>query len=222
PTSNEEEIETENNTNPESHGNSNDEHEPPPLLLTLLLVFVPKPVREQIAGADSENDIFNIRDRVMADLEAKKKAKKEAENLANNLETKGKDAEQLKKQLEEDNQAGVDNLKNELAQKVSEEEYCQIIVNTIEKNMTKYDIKEQELEPEIKVELEKLKSREIKDNNQINEIEKKLKARKVLGVSINPHCQTPFTRLLRSSKRGDIRTGKQSGQKTVQKLQPKV
>ncbi|CAI2195129.1 18614_t:CDS:2, partial [Funneliformis geosporum] len=186
PTSNEEETETENNTNPESHGNSNDEHEPPPpLLLTLLLVFAPKPVKEQIAGADSENDILNIKDQVMADLEAKKKAKKEAKNLANNLETKGKDAKQLKKQLEEvekskgqqsyeDNQVGVDNLKNELAQKVSEEEYCQIIVDTIEKNMAKYDIKEQELEPEIKADLAKLKSREIKDNNQINEIEKKV------------------------------------------------
>ncbi|CAI2198574.1 344_t:CDS:2, partial [Funneliformis geosporum] len=77
-------------------------------------------------------------------------------------------------QTYEDNQAGVDNLKNELAQKISEEEYCQIIVDTIEKNMTKYDIKEQELEPEIKADLAKLKSKEIKDNNQINEVEKKI------------------------------------------------
>ncbi|CAI2202064.1 1095_t:CDS:2, partial [Funneliformis geosporum] len=116
PTSNDEETETEDNTNPESHGNSNGEHEPPPFPSDSL-ASVRTQACQQISGADSENDILNIKDRVMADLEAKKKAKKEAKNLADNLETKGKDAEQLKKQLEEvekskgqqtyeDNQAG--------------------------------------------------------------------------------------------------------------------
>jgi hypothetical protein len=121
----------------------------------------------------------------MADIVAKRKAKKEAENIVNNLETEGKDAEQLKKQLEEvekskgqqsyeDNQSGIDNLKDELSKKVSGEEYCQIIVNTIEKNMAKYGVKSNELTPEVKKELERLKSGEIKDKNQINEIEKKV------------------------------------------------
>src|SRR5215210_1160772 len=104
----------------------------------------------------------------MAEIAAKRKAKKEAENIASNLETEGKDAEQLKQQLQEvekskgqesyeNNQSGIDNLKNELSKKISEEEYSQIIVGTIEKNMTKYDIKENELDPEIKKDLEKLK-----------------------------------------------------------------
>ena len=35
----------------------------------------------------------------MADIVAKRKAKKEAENIVSNLETEGKNAEQLKKQL---------------------------------------------------------------------------------------------------------------------------
>ena len=121
----------------------------------------------------------------MADIVAKRKAKKEAENIVSNLETEGKNAEQLKKQLEEvekskgqqsyeDNQSGIDNLKDELSKKVSEEEYCQIIVNAIEKNMAKYDIKPNELSTEVKKELERLKNGEIKDKNQINEIEKKV------------------------------------------------
>ncbi|CAG8551269.1 388_t:CDS:1 [Paraglomus brasilianum] len=121
----------------------------------------------------------------MADIVAKRKAKKEAENIVNNLETESKNAEQLKKQLEEvekskgqqsyeDNQSGIDNLKDELSKKVSQEEYCQIIVNTIEKNMAKYDVKSNELTPEVRKELERLKSGEIKDKNQINEIEKKV------------------------------------------------
>jgi len=111
--------------------------------------------------ADNENDITNIKERIMADIVAKRKVKKEAENIANNLETEGKDAEQLKKQLEEvekskgqqnyeDNQSGIDNLKNELSKKVSEEEYSQIITNNIKNNMVKCDIKEDELAPEIK------------------------------------------------------------------------
>jgi len=121
----------------------------------------------------------------MADIAAKRKAKKEAENIVNNLETEGKNAEQLKKQLEEvekskgqqsyeDNQSGIDNLKDELSKKVSQEEYSQIIVNAIEKNMAKYDVKPNELSPEVKKELERLKNGEIKDKNQVNEIEKKI------------------------------------------------
>src|SRR5207245_44279 len=97
----------------------------------------------------------------MADIVAKRKAKKEAENIVNNLETKGKDADQLKKQLEEvekskgqqsyeNNRSGINNLKGELAKKVSKEEYCQIIINVAEKNMAKYGVKPNELDPEVK------------------------------------------------------------------------
>ncbi|CAG8498291.1 2347_t:CDS:2 [Cetraspora pellucida] len=111
--------------------------------------------KEQINAANDEKDIDNIKDRV-------------------NLQTEGKDAEALKKQLEEvekakgqqsyeDNQSAIDNLKNELAKKVSSEEYRQIIVETIEKTLTKYNIDANELDSE-----------KITDQNQVNEIEKKV------------------------------------------------
>ena len=119
----------------------------------------------------------------MADITTKRKAKKEAANIVNNLETEGKDADQLKKQLEEvekskgqqsyqDNQSGIDNLKNELAKKVSSQEYTNIMVDNIKKIMAKYDVKEDELGPQIKKDLEKLKNGEVKDKDQINKIEK--------------------------------------------------
>ncbi|CAG8779926.1 8326_t:CDS:1, partial [Ambispora leptoticha] len=74
----------------------------------------------------------------------------------------------------EDNQSGIDNLKNELAKKVSKEEYCQIMAQIAEKTMAKYNVKADELDPEIKKDFEKLKSGEIKEPEQVNEIEKKV------------------------------------------------
>jgi hypothetical protein len=96
----------------------------------------------------------------MADVVVKRKAKKEAENIVNNLQTEGKDADQLKKQLQEvenskgqqsykDNQVGIDNLKDELSKKVSDEEYSQIIAGIVEKTLAKYSIKEDELDSKV-------------------------------------------------------------------------
>lgn len=136
-----------------------------------------------INATDDKTKIDNIKNQLFLDITVKRKAKKEGENIANNLETEGKDAEQLKKQLEEvekaqgqqsyeDNQAGIDNLKNELAEKVSEEEYNQIITNTVNNSMIKYNIKEDELDLETKKNWQKLKNREIKDKDQVNKMEK--------------------------------------------------
>ncbi|CAG8758436.1 9059_t:CDS:2, partial [Ambispora leptoticha] len=82
----------------------------------------------ELINTANKDDIVNIKARVLADIHAKRKAKKAAENITNNLQTEGKDADQLKNQLEEmeklkgqqsyeDNQSGIDNLKNELAKK---------------------------------------------------------------------------------------------------------
>lgn len=141
--------------------------------------------KEQINAANSEKDIDNIKDRVLIDIKVKKKAKKDAENITQNLQTAGKDAEELKKQLEEvekargqqsyeNNQTAIDNLKNELAKKVSEEEYRQIIIDNTKKTMAKYNISLNELDSEIKKEWERLKNGEIKSQDQVNEVEKKV------------------------------------------------
>lgn len=141
--------------------------------------------KEQINAANDEKDIDNIKDRVLIDIKSKRKAKQAADNITSNLQTEGKDVEALKKQLEEvekakgqqsyeDNQSAIDNLKNELAKKVSSEEYRQVIVEMIEKTLTKYNIDANELDSEIKEDWEKLKNGEITDQNQVNEIEKKV------------------------------------------------
>ncbi|CFW93194.1 protein of unknown function [endosymbiont DhMRE of Dentiscutata heterogama] len=167
----------------------------------------------QINAANEEKDIDNIKDRVLVDIKAKRKAKKDAANIANNLSTDGKDAEALKKQLEEvekakgqqsyeDNQSAIDNLKNELAKKVSYEEYRQVIVETIKKTLTKYNIDANELDSESKEDWEKLKNGEITDPNQVNEIEKK-----VVKNAGEKGSQKKLT-LIFSESQQDLKSGK--------------
>ncbi|WNE41231.1 MAG: hypothetical protein mread185_000688 [Mycoplasmataceae bacterium] len=139
----------------------------------------------QINSVNYQNDVNNIKERILLDIIIKRSERQEAERISINLEIAGRNADQLRKQLEEieksqgqqnyaDNRFGIDNLKNELAKKINPEEYRQIILNNIRKSLIKYNIKSDDLDSHIEEKWEKLKSEKISDINEINQIEKEI------------------------------------------------
>jgi hypothetical protein len=93
---------------------------------------------------------------VLIDIGSKRKAKKEEKKISDNLKTEGKNADQLKEQVEEveknrgqqsyeNNKSGVNTLKEELFKKVGKEEYLRIIVDSIDKFLLKSGVDSNEL-----------------------------------------------------------------------------
>lgn len=92
----------------------------------------------------------------MIDIGFKRKAKKEEKKVVDNLETEGKNADQLKEQVEEveknrgqqsyeDNKSDVKTLKEELFKKAGRGEYLRIIVDSIDKFLLKCGVGGDEL-----------------------------------------------------------------------------
>jgi len=141
--------------------------------------------KKNINDAKNEAEINNIRDRLLIDIASKRRLKKQEEKIRDNLQTEGKDSDQLKRQFEEaeelrgqksyeDNKASISNLREELSKKISQEDYLQIVVNSVEIFLLKCGVEGYELTPEISDEWEKLKEAKIKEFHQINQAEEKI------------------------------------------------
>src|SRR6185503_11950538 len=99
-------------------------------------------------------------------IRSKRKAKKEEKKVHDNLETEGKNVDQLKSQFEEleksrgqsvyeTNQTSINSLKEELFKKVSKEEYLQIVNDSIKKFLLKSSVGGNELAPKAQRYLQK-------------------------------------------------------------------
>jgi hypothetical protein len=122
----------------------------------------------------------------LIDIGSKRRAKKEEKKISDNLKTEGKNADQLKEQVEEveknrgqqsyeNNKSGVNTLKEELFKKTGKEEYLRIIVDSIDKFLTKCGVDSNELDLKSQKSLQGLrKGGGVKDLHRISQVEEEI------------------------------------------------